>query len=73
MNIRIVSLFVVCSLPFTSLIGARSGPEWTDVAEADKRSWATMLASGRILKAVIKKLIRVFVLKLLTWTKDSII
>ncbi|MBT3480393.1 MAG: DUF1080 domain-containing protein [Opitutales bacterium] len=36
MNIRIVSLFVACSLPFTSLIGARSGPEWTDVAEADK-------------------------------------
>lgn len=33
---RIVSLFAACLLPLTALIGAASGPEWTDVSEADK-------------------------------------
>lgn len=33
---RIVSLFAACSLPLTALLGAGSGPEWTDAAEADK-------------------------------------
>ena len=33
---RIVSLIAACSLPLTAVLGAGSGPEWTDVAEADK-------------------------------------
>lgn len=33
---RIFSFIAACLLPLTTVVGAGSGPEWTDVAEADK-------------------------------------
>lgn len=33
---RILFLVVVCSLPMAMVVAAESGPEWTEVAEADK-------------------------------------